>query len=949
MLNIRSIRSNFREFLSKLVQRNTKPDVIVLTEVWIYTVEVPIYSIDGYVTYSNCQENNAAGGVIIYVRDDVDSHSVLTYSRNVEACMVAIRRGNTKLDIVGVYRSPNSSFSNLREFIDEDIDQVMASSRGNRDCIWLGDMNIDVASLEGAALDYVNKIATLGLEIQNTSPTRTTVRTATRIDHVLIRSSHLEDIQTQVLDSEGISDHDILMCSFSTVNEKEPQTNPRHITDWERFSDELGKLKQELYFRELDPNALVHMMMRDLEACRRTTTITTWNRKKDTPLKPWITKALLQSIRHRDRLWEDVKKNPRNPIVREHFRKYRNQLRAKLRKAEEDHLRQRIDIKGDPKNAWRTINQQLRGKRNIRRCPEYLSGKSPEKAEVNKANEIVAGAGKRVGERAGYADPHGNMPEYEVRERLTNFRSPTALETQEVIKELKNGKAPGADGFLPQTLKRNLDFFVPVLQHLATVIFDTGIYPEGLKSASTILIHKKGDINDLKNYRPISLLSVFSKVIEKLMTKQLVNHLESNRILSDKQYGFRRKRGTQDAVLALQQYVLESIEEEREPVVIMLDYSSAFDCVPHGRLIEKMKRMGIEGNAIEVLTSYLTGRTQRLRCGEQISDPTEITCGIPQGGSLSAAMFGLYINDVLHLDDSAATYLGYADDISIMFSFRKEIDWEWMEKNLTMIREWSRQNGLLLNAAKSQYIRFGLKRAQDRRPIVAHEAKCGDRRQCSCEHIENVSSAKYLGVMLDERLSWKNHSTALMDRLRASSVVISKLSKMVAQRTSITVYKALFEAHLRYCLLVYGASFQNVITPIEKMQNMMIRRIANVGHRSSAPELYERTGILPSKKLYLKCILRECLVRNPDHAAKIVEELSPTHQYGTRNADNIRASSNRLVRMDKFYLQRFAEMYRRYPDQLKNIIEQATTAKKKKLISDLVDTLPINEIEKFLF
>lgn len=132
---------------------------------------------------------------------------------------------------------------------------------------------------------------------------------------------------------------------------------------------------------------------------------------------------------------------------------------------------------------------------------------------------------------------------------LASFSPPDLHEITEEIKALKNNKAPGPDGYTGQTLKRNVDFFAPILLHVTTLILKSGEFPRVLKDASVILIHKEGNIDDLSNYRPVSLLSVFSKIVEKLIAKRLTAHLDVNHIWSEQQFGFRKKGNTQEAIL----------------------------------------------------------------------------------------------------------------------------------------------------------------------------------------------------------------------------------------------------------------------------------------------------------------------------------------------------------------------------------------------------------------
>ena len=385
-----------------------------------------------------------------------------------------------------------------------------------------------------------------------------------------------------------------------------------------------------------------------------------------------------------------------------------------------------------------------------------------------------------------------------------------------MIKSLKNGKAP-------------------VLQQLVSVIFNSGVYLDKNKEALTVVIYKKGDPEELKSYRPISLLSVFNKIVEKIIAKETTDHLERNRVLSEGQYGFRRHRGTEDAVLNLQKYVIESLESQRIPLIVMLNFSSAFDCVNHGRLLEKLRCAGITDTALKVFASYLENRTQELRCGYiATSDPTGVRCGVPQGGSLSALLFSLYINDLLTMSDPDASLMGYADDICLKFRFEGPIDLNVVETSVHRVFEWSKKNGLLLNSKKSNYMIFGQPNPRIKVPLYI---SCGDDAEPPNE-IENVLSTKYLGIEIDEKLLWDQHVNILRDKLRAATATLAKVRVLTSARTATSVYKAIFESYLRYGILAYMSSAPSNLKPIITLQNAAVRRILRAGPRENPIPLY---------------------------------------------------------------------------------------------------------------
>ena len=214
----------------------------------------------------------------------------------------------------------------------------------------------------------------------------------------------------------------------------------------------------------------------------------------------------------------------------------------------------------------------------------------------------------------------------------------------------------------------------------------------------------------------------------------------------------------------------------------MIHYKSASDSIPHTILIRKLERMGITERALQLMSNYLSGRSQRLLCGSAPSEPNEIISGVPQGGSLSA-----YINDVLLLRNDQVDYLGYADDTCLLFSFKDVIDGRFMETELRKVMRWSTVNGMLLNAGKSCYMIFNLRNSTQRSPIKAHRYRCENESNCDCEIISNAQEARNLGVTKDEHLNWKPHLVNLIRKLPCAAVTIGKLNCCADRKTVIIV------------------------------------------------------------------------------------------------------------------------------------------------------------------
>ena len=472
------------------------------------------------------------------------------------------------------------------------IEQILAScSSPHRDIVWLSDMNIDLSEASGLENDFLNKMAELGLEWCTTGWTRRgNNNQGTTIDHVFLRNFGMERYSVHCADSGGVSDHELIKMHLfkrDKVSRQKQKVARRCVADWNGFARELAGADVDEILRLDDPDAILERVWEVVrEASHKTSTEVVMRRKK-VSLKPWMSTGLLRSIKTRDRLWLKVKANPYDANIRARFNKYRNWVREALREAERRYISQSLIDAGDPKTTWRVINELIRGKTQRRVCPPQLICDNADPVKLNHANTFFAETGKRVAEAIGPLDDFVAGQLLNIQTVFRQFQCPTLVGMERIVDGQRGGKSPGADGITNRTLKSNKPFFVPILRHLCERIFITTKFPDRLKEADVVLIHKGGNVEDLENYRPISLLSALNKVIEKCMADQLMAHLNNHGILSERQYGFRRNLGTQHAILDLHCAISEANDNKLIPVVFLADFSKAFDCLPYRRFLQK--------------------------------------------------------------------------------------------------------------------------------------------------------------------------------------------------------------------------------------------------------------------------------------------------------------------------------------------------------------------------
>ena len=296
-------------------------------------------------------------------------------------------------------------------------------------------------------------------------------------------------------------------------------------------------------------------------------------------------------------------------------------------------------------------------------------------------------------------------------------------------------------------LKDSADIVAKPLTSIINTSLLTGIVPDEWKGAKVTPLHKKGAKSNLDNYRPISVLPAASKLLERAVHSQLYSFLTKNKLLSPYQCGFRKCHSTQ--FTALSDSVRRAMDQGLLTGAVFIDLQKAFDTVNHQILLNKLEQFGISNMELSWFKSYLQDRYQVVHIENELSEPCLLSPGVPQGSILGPLLFVLLMNDLPGVLTTCSTLL-YADDTVIFYSGKDLLDIQLtLERNLTQVNSWLKDNSLFLHKDKTQSMLFGTEprlRSADSFTV-----------NFNGENIERVSEYKYLGLVMDETLSWNSH------------------------------------------------------------------------------------------------------------------------------------------------------------------------------------------------
>ena len=376
-------------------------------------------------------------------------------------------------------------------------------------------------------------------------------------------------------------------------------------------------------------------------------------------------------------------------------------------------------------------------------------------------------------------------------------------------------------------LKRNCNEIVKPLAYIYNLSISTGVVPSSLKLARVIPVFKKGDSTAMGNYRPISLLTCLSKVLEKLIFVRTTKFFNMHDLFYPLQFGFRENHSTTHALLTIVNKIASGIDKFEHTVGVFLDFSKAFDTINHEILLYKLNYYGVRGIALEWFRNYLDSRKQFVSIANTNSDTKMVNCGVPQGSILGPLLFLIYINDFCK-SSSVLSFILFADDSNIFFSHKDPRHLlATINHELKQVSEWIKANKLSLNLQKTNYMLFS--NIIDELPgnIIFENT-----------NIKRVSITKFLGVTIDKNLSWKEHVDHICKIISRNIGIINKVKYYFPTHILLNLYSTLILPHLNYGIVAWGNCADCLLNRILLLQKKAMRIICHADFRSHTDALF---------------------------------------------------------------------------------------------------------------
>lgn len=854
---------------------------ICVTEHWLCQDELVNSQPDGFYCAAHyCRTSHIRGGVGIFIANSLEARvlDVSSFSSELHFEVAAAFVDKLKIIVVCIYHSPASDHVKFLSSLETLLTYL--SKWENYTIIAGGDLNadFDVTSTRATAGEFLNLLRQFNCYCLNSNPTRGN----NCLDNVFVNCSR-EKVVCNVKDFP-FSDHAALVVGLQTIDrsnrlEEQPISSVTHssfklvmpkqsicnlieklnLVNWCMLSPQYFCNSSTMFTCFFSILVNIFQYFQCLKPCRPTPRFRSANTKC-----VWYTQELA-AIKEQLLSLDFLFKSTSSPIVKGQLLGLKKVYRNKILDAKVSYNSKLIDSsKNKCKTAWaivkKTCNLSSENKPLV--APNVFNQFCVEVVEQTKRDIVppLATAVELVKNVSSGLRPNG---------KLFEWKPVTNKDVLKAVEHLSNSSSNDYYYMSNNLLKQIIPSIVtPFVVCINSILLD-GHFPDELKISRVCPVYKKGPKDKPESYRPVSLVPVLSKIIEIIVYNQVILFLEENEILYSSQFGFRRGRATQDAMDDLISQILQAFEARSYAQVTFCDLSKAFDCVDHSDLLSKLHFYGIQGVALQLFESYLKDRRQVVYIDGVQSQEVYLKYGVPQGSVLGPLLFLISIND-LPPNVQCRTLL-YADDTTFVNTSSNLLHLSNLVNNsIEEASSWFRANGYLLNKNKTENIVFSL-RPYDHESLV----------------IETAVSTKFLGVCVDQQLTWNTHIDCVTTRLSRVVFLLGRLKYCVTPEYIRMAYFAFFQSIIKYCLLVWGNCSR--IEEVLILQKKAVRIIDGSADLEHCRPIFIKLRIFTVINLYILELVIYSLKKLP---VMVLNE--DVHPYNTRGRHQISYQHLRL-------------------------------------------------------
>lgn len=785
---------------------DSDPDIILITESWTREdVKSAEINLEGYSMLRKDRKTRKGGGCLLYHKNDIsiseDHHS----NSNNETIWCSLRCNSSYIKIGLCYSSPTLTREELISLHQEIKEQCEQNDR----VLVCGDFNhrsinweLMHASPEGQEFLDLSQDCFLFQKVLE--PTRG----ENILDLILTNEESMVE-EVEVIEPLGKSDHNLIEFAIITevtlipwsktyLNYKRTDLKGfrRHMNqvNWENRLEGTASEMWEVYKDVFQKGVQLYVPV--------------GQRKGGQPIPKWWNRHIRTLRKKRNRRW----KKYRESGVYSDYEKYKralNRVTAALRSSKKRYEKTLADgAKANPKKFFQYARSKTKSK-------DRVGPLKDSEGAVIQDNRIVA---KTLNDYFASVFTHEDTsrlptPTHKFHGEEANALTDVTV-TKDIVyqrlKAIKVDKAQGNDGMHPSLLSNLAEEISTPLAIIIERTLENEDVPEDWRQANVTPIFKKGEKSKAENYRPVSLTSQVSKTAESIIKEAIVDHITTYDTLNRTQHGFIKGRSCLTNLLTFLEEVTDMLDRKLPVDIVYLDFSKAFDKVPHKRLLEKLHAHGVRGKVWTWIKNWLSGRQQRVIIQGETSDWKPVLSGVPQGSVLGPLLFLIYIDDID--ENIRSRLLKFADDTKLFGPVATPEQAEILQQDLRQMHYWSKEWQMLFNPGKCKCLHLGFNN-------LNYDYFVGD------NLIESTEEEKDLGVWVDVLMNFSKQCAAAVAKANGVLATIRRTITNKSPKIIIPLYKSLVRPHLEYAVQAWRPFLQRDVDNIEKVQQRALRLI----------------------------------------------------------------------------------------------------------------------------
>lgn len=846
---------------------NFKPAVLCLSETHLTkSIEDHEVYIEGY---KAVRVDSHTGGVMCYIHQDIEYNVIEALILEQNYWIVVINLVRKNLILACLYHSPNSSHGVfLRGFEDWYVNLRFK----DRTVVILGDFNINWNGNEFYSKKLKVLVNDLGLKQLVKDFTHVQVDSKTIIDLLLTNGSMLK---SSIIDEPRISNHRSIVMGINNVGLNDNLCKRVYKFDRNNCRENLKKLKFDYKTPCLSKKC--NMFIQDIRGIIDKSTISKNIKVKIN--KPWFNNEIRNAIRIKTIAYREFLLNSTNNnwnLYRDNRNYTANLIKTHKRKFYESTIE---GCRGDPKMMWKNLKKLIKG-------------------ESRDSIEFVKFDGDSIYDQRGIAENFNkyfinsiriineSIPVVEdtfivkyLSQELVTFKLIDKCELKNALIELKTINSP--DRISLTFLMEFFDEISDILLHLINSSLETGNIPEHFRTSTVVPIRKVEGTHDCAQFRPINMLPVLEKILEKIVYKQIMHFVMNRKLLSEFQSGFRERHSCETALQTVLQEWRESVGEGNMIGVLFLDLKRAFETIDRDRMLKKLYNYGFRETVYLWLNNYLNDRKQNVKFGDCISTDLTVELGVPQGSILGPLLFIIYVNDIVEAVSSDCKIHLFADDTVLYVSNRDiNVAVNNLQKNLDNICKWLAVNRLKINVDKTKLMILGNGAIYNK-----FRGRTANGINIEGELVELVESYKYLGIVVDRKLKFKDHTDYICKKISKKLGFLYRVRKFLSTWTCVLIFNTIIKPHFVYCSSVLYLLNEECMERLQKLQNRSMRCILKCNKYTRIADMLDVLQWLNVRQMceYHAMIFIHKLVNNRDLGLnRFLSKCSEIHKYNTR-------------------------------------------------------------------